>query len=183
MKQTSFYWVNDGDEWNKKTNPNFTETQIDLGLFWMVSEWWRQSSQGMEGRLWSHRIHRRILTTRTHHVTIEEGKVRIELLKEEIEENRALFVVLVELLILWFGNLGLGEDVVEDNITNSVRQSNVKSISSVAKTRTFIFKSTGSILIEHKFLISKINETTSFHSFVFNQTKRWNDVVFFNTQN
>ena len=37
----------------------------------------------------THRIHRRILTTRTHHAIPEEGKVRIEILKEEIEENRA----------------------------------------------------------------------------------------------
>ncbi|KAF3535866.1 hypothetical protein F2Q69_00019074 [Brassica cretica] len=37
----------------------------------------------------SHRIHRRILTTRTHHAILEEGKVRIEILKDEIEENRA----------------------------------------------------------------------------------------------
>ena len=173
MKQTSFYWVNDGDEWN---------SWIFL-RFWCVNPSSSTTAALLRDTTNTHRIHRRILTTRTHHVTIEEGKVRIELLKEEIEENRALFVVFVELLILWFGNLGLGEDVVEDNITNSVRQSIVKSISSVAKTRTIKHKSTGSILIEHKFLISKINETTSFHSFVFNQTKRWNDVVFFNTQN
>ncbi|KAH0904886.1 hypothetical protein HID58_044389 [Brassica napus] len=37
----------------------------------------------------SHRIHRRILTTRTHHAILEEGEMRIEILKDEIEENRA----------------------------------------------------------------------------------------------
>ncbi|KAH0883379.1 hypothetical protein HID58_059475 [Brassica napus] len=38
----------------------------------------------------SHRIHRRILTTRTHHAILEEGEMRIEILKDEIEENREL---------------------------------------------------------------------------------------------
>ncbi|KAH0880465.1 hypothetical protein HID58_067859 [Brassica napus] len=37
----------------------------------------------------SHRIHRRILTTRTHHAILEEGEMRIEIFKDEIEENRA----------------------------------------------------------------------------------------------
>ena len=62
---------------------------IDL-RFWCVYPSSSTTAALLRDTTNSHRIHRRILTTRTHHAILEEGEMRIEILKDEIEENREL---------------------------------------------------------------------------------------------